>query len=188
MTRNRMLWFGMAALGALWTVPAGAQCGASMAPRSAVAAQALPTLELPASSPLKAALKVSAEARFNEPTMIGLWKVAFVSGGQVVDQAFDAWHGDGTETLVDTPPPSTGNVCLGVWAQTGVLTYKLNHPSWTFDNNGNLNGTAVIKETVTLDANGHAYSGTFTVDVFDLSGKSLSRVVGTVTGQRILVD
>lgn len=178
----------MSLAAAALTVPANAQCGASMAARAAIAQQGLPTLALPGRAMAKLESTPAPDARFNEVSMVGLWKVAFVSSGQIVDQAFDAWHGDGTETLVDTPPPSSGNVCIGVWAQTGILTYKLNHPSWTFDNNGNLNGTAVIKETVTLDANGNSFSGSFTVDVFDLNGKTLQHTAGTVTGQRITVD
>jgi hypothetical protein len=118
---------------------------------------------------------------------VGLWKVAFVSDNVVVDQAFDAWHADGTETLVDTPPPSTGNVCLGVWSQNGNI-YKLNHPSWTFDLNGNLTGTAVIRETVSVDSHGNNFSGTFTVDVYDLSGNNLAHFGGTVSGQRITAE
>lgn len=185
MQRKQVLWMMAVAMGAALGTPAYAQCGASMAPRAMVASQALPALSVAGPRTEMVEGRPGA-ARFN--TMVGLWKVVYVSGGQIVDQAFDAWHGDGTETLVDTPPPSTGNVCLGVWAQTNGLTFKLNHPSWTFDNNGNLNGTAVIKETVTLDANGMNFSGTFTVDVFDLGGKVLAHLAGTVTGQRVTVD
>lgn len=188
MRRNQtILLLTTIALGAAITAPAYAQCGAGMAPKAAVAWQGLPALALPGPRLEALAATPAPAPHANDPSMVGLWKVAYVSGGQIVDQAFDAWHSDGTETLVDTPPPSTGNVCLGVWAQTG-MTYKLNHPSWTFDANGNLNGTAVIKETLTLDSHGNNFMGTFTVDVFDLNGKLLQHLAGTVTGQRITVD
>jgi hypothetical protein len=118
----------------------------------------------------------------------GLWKITFTSGGQVVDQGFDVWHSDGTEILNDTPPPATGNICLGVWSAVGPRAYKLYHPSWTFDNNGNLDGTAIIQEQVTLDSKAATFKGTFTVDVYDLSGAHLDRLEGTVAAQRITGD
>jgi hypothetical protein len=123
-----------------------------------------------------------------DPSIVGLWKITFVSGGQVVDQGFDQWNIGGTEILNDTPPPATGNVCLGVWVQTGRFTYKLKHPSWTFDNGGNLNGTVIIREQPILDPRGNTFEASFTLDVYDLSGNLLEHAAGTITGQRITVD
>jgi hypothetical protein len=122
------------------------------------------------------------------PSIVGLWNVTFVSGGQTVDQGFDQWNLGGTEILNDTPPPATGNVCLGVWAQIGQLSYKLNHPSWTFDSAGNLNGTVVIREQVVLDPRGNNFAGAFTYYVYDLNGNLLDRVNGKITGTRITAD
>ena len=65
-------------------------------------------------------------------SIVGLWHVIFVSGGQLFDEGFDAWHSDGTEILNDTAPPQpangAGTVCLGVFKKTGPGTYKLKHP------------------------------------------------------------
>jgi len=182
MQRNALLLLTTVTLTAALSTPALAQCGASMiGPKSGIAYQALPQSRL-GTQELK-----KADAAPAGGSMVGLWKVAFVSGGYIVDQAFDAWHSDGTETLNDTPPPSTGNVCLGVWSQTGKV-YKLNHPSWTFDANGNLTGTAVIREQVTVDPHGNTFTGTFTVDVYDLSNNLLYHLSGTVSGDRITAD
>jgi hypothetical protein len=120
-------------------------------------------------------------------SIVGLWHIKFYSGGNLVDEGFDAWQADGTEILNDTPAPSTGNVCLGVWEKKGQ-TIHLKHPSWTFDNNGVLNGTAVIKETVQLLPGGNNFGGTFTIDVFDLNGKLQLHIDGTVTASRITPD
>jgi hypothetical protein len=75
--------------------------------------------------------------------------IKFSAGGQVVDEGFDARHSDGTETLNDTPLPATGNLCLGVWTQTGHNTFKLKHPSWIYDpgTSTQLIGQAIIRET-----------------------------------------
>jgi hypothetical protein len=58
--------------------------------------------------------------------IVGLRNVTFYSGGVIVDQAFDAWHSDGTEILNDFTDPIEGNVCLGVWTQTGPQTSSPN--------------------------------------------------------------
>ena len=121
----------------------------------------------------------------NPPTVVGLWQVSYLSGGQVVDMGYDLWHADGTEVLVDIAPPATDNVCNGVWVQTGTLNYRLTHPSWTFDMNGNLTGTAMIRNTITLDRNGDTFIGTFTVDVYDNAGKQVDHLEGELTATRI---
>jgi hypothetical protein len=130
-------------------------------------------------------VRAAYDVRDKAPSIVGLWMVAFLSNGQVVDQGFDAWHGDGTETLNDAVPPSTGNVCLGVWEQTGSLTYKLKHLSWNYDANGNTIGVVIIGELITLDRDGKNYHGTTTIDVYDLNKNLLFHDAGEVTGRRI---
>ncbi len=171
-----------AALGTFLAAPAGAQCS-RMTARTALAWQAIP-----AYNPLFLAKAPATRQRGGDPSIVGLWQVNFTSGGQVVDQAYEVFHSDGTEMMVDTAPPASDNVCVGVWAQVDGLEFKLNHLSWTFDDQGNLNGTATIKLDVTLDANSNLFTGTFTVDVYSLSGSVLEHLIGTVAAKRVTVD
>ena len=125
----------------------------------------------------------------SDPTIVGLWNVQFVAGGQVVDAGFDAWHADGTETLNDTTPPSAGAVCLGVWTKQGNFNYKLKHPSWLFDDTGvNLIGIAMIRETITLDKGGNSYTGDLSVDIYDLGGNLLQHLDAKIRALRITTD
>jgi hypothetical protein len=162
-----------------------ADCGLSTAPLSVA-----PNLATLPEAPrvLEQAAGVEATERQEEASIVGLWRSTFTSGGQVVDQGFDQWNSDGTEILNDTPPPSTGNVCLGVYVRSGPQTFKLKHPSWTFDGAGNLNGTAIIREQVTVAPGGNTYRGTFTVDVYNLAGNHILHLEGTLAAQRITVD
>jgi hypothetical protein len=121
-------------------------------------------------------------------SIVGLWHVKFYSGGVLSDNAFDAWHSDGTEILNDFTNPIEDNVCLGVWTQAGADTYKLKHPSWTFDTGGNLTGLALILETVTVSSDGTAYSGTYSIAFFDTMGNPVGSFDGTLQGERITVD
>jgi hypothetical protein len=52
-----------------------------------------------------------------------------------VDVGFEQWHSDGTEMLNDTPPPASGNVCLGTWEKIGPQTYTLVHPAFNAEGN-----------------------------------------------------
>jgi hypothetical protein len=134
----------------------------------------------------------SAENAKEEGSIVGLWHVFYVSGGQPFDEGFDQWHSDGTEILNDTAPPQpangAGTICLGVYKKIAPATYKLRHPFWSFDANGNLVGSGVILETVTVDAGGDNYHGTFTFDAFDLSGNLTFEATGDVSAKRITVD
>src|ERR1041385_339196 len=122
---------GVLALFALTTVPASASCGQSNdSSKSNPAAYA---------SALRAFGRMKAKARAihaSHPddttaaaaSIIGFWHTVFLvdpeggystAGPNVFDEGFDSWHSDGTETLNDISPPPTGNVCMGVWNQTG---------------------------------------------------------------------
>jgi len=178
---------------------AQADCGItvnqfSVIPRLAVAtmpeAMSAATVAKDTDASASAAASATEDLRHNsaDPSIVGLWKTTFTSGGQVVDEGFDQWSSDGTEILNDDPPPQTGNVCLGVYVKSALSTYKLKHPSWTFDASGNVNGTAIIRELVIIGQGGNTYSGTYTIDVYDLEGNHLAQFGGTISATRITVD
>jgi len=121
----------------------------------------------------------------NSGSIVGLWNVTFTSGGQTVDVAFDAWHSDGTEILNDYTNPIEGNVCLGVWTQTGPRTYVLKHPSWSFDTSGNLLGTVWIHENLILSPDCNSYHGNYTYDVYDATGAFVVEYTGQISATRI---
>ena len=115
----------------------------------------------------------------------GLWQVTYVSGNQTVDMAFEAFHSDGTEMINDITPPAEGNVCLGVYVQTDRTTYKLTHPAWSFDATGNLTGTSMLNETLTM-TNADKFSGSYTLNFFDTNSNPVGTYNGTFTAIRIL--
>jgi len=118
-------------------------------------------------------------------SIVGLWKVTILVNRQPVDQAFEVFHSDGTEELIDQTPPAMGNVCLGVWEETGLRVYVLTHPAWLFDSTGNLTGSAMITATVVLAKDGDTFSGASTEDTFDLKGKQTSHSTANLEGVRI---
>jgi hypothetical protein len=124
------------------------------------------------------------------PTMVGMWMTTFTADGEVVDAGFDAWHADGTQILNDNAPPVSGNVCIGIWRQTGPLTYELKHPSWAYDpdTNSTVIGIAYIMEKVTLDAGGNKYSGTASIEGYDLDGNHVVHMYAEISGERINAD
>ena len=107
-----------------------------------------------------------------------------------VDEGFDQYHSDGMEILNDSVPPITGNVCLGVYAKTGLNTIKLRHPSWIYDGTNTIViGRATILEKVTLDRFARSFKGTFTIQFRDLAGNQLAPdFSGQLRGDRITPD
>jgi hypothetical protein len=156
-------------------VPASA-CTVSAGAKPQVAAP-LPT-GLSAMGPAMESEAISNDSKGKSHSFVGLWDSKVISGGQVIDEGFDAFHSDGTEILVDQSNPITDNVCLGVWEQTSPETIKLKHPSWYFDLNGNLLGTVIIYETLTIDADGDSFHGTSSEDVYDTKGNKIAHYGG----------
>jgi hypothetical protein len=149
------------------------------------------------------------------PSIVGFWRVKVLSvgnqgagipDGAVLDQGYSTWHSDGTEILNSGRDPSTGNFCLGAWKQTGRSSFKLNHYAlnWSgpaVDAKGNvildpatkeplntLIGPTNIREEITLDPSGDKFEGTFTVENFYQTGKSIITLTGKVTGVRLTPD
>ena len=152
------------------------------------------------------ALSAKAETAFSRggdpgASIVGLWSVRFLSQGNtshtppipdgaVLDWGFNQWHSDGTELINSGGhAANTGNFCMGVWGQTGFLTFEVNHYALSYDaTSGSLVNIVNIQEQVTLSPSGNSYTGTFTFDIYDPNGSKVDHVVGTITGTRVTVD
>jgi hypothetical protein len=199
MQRKRMMIAGNLVLGALaaWSTGSGTAAKAcEVSQRSSygslmnsvvAAAMAQQATEPPATITGQAG-SLQAGDDNSAQNLVGLWQVVYTSGGQVVDQAFEVWHSDGTEEILDITPPAEENACFGVWVQTNRNTVRLKHPTWTFDPNGNLTGTAILRETVTLERGENKFTGRYTLDYYDIMGNSTGHFTGDLQGTRITVD
>jgi len=165
---------------------------ASFAPKlTACSLPGLSTFRTPVTLPpslFAPAQSQAASGGVQSSSIVGLWNVTFYSGGTIVDQAFDVWHSDGTEILNDFTNPIEGNVCLGVWTETSSQTFKLKHPSWTFDGGGNLTGTAYIVETLIVGPNGNEYEGPYSISFFDTAGSPAGTFTGVLKAYRVMPD
>jgi hypothetical protein len=158
---------------------------------------------------LASAASVSAEdaagspaSASDSPSIVGLWSIQFISKGNatgtpsipdgaLVDFGYSQWHSDGTELMNSGGhAPATENFCMGVWQKTGYSSYQLNHFALSYDaTSGALTGKVHIQETVTLSPGGTAFSGTFTIDMYNAAATAiLAHLGGTVSAARITVD
>jgi hypothetical protein len=145
-----------------------------------------------------AALAIGDEAATpHEPSIIGTWKEKWISegseglkDGSEFDASYSQWHSDGTEINVSgLRPPITGDVCVGVWIQTGPRTYQMNHFGVSYDSTGTkLVGPARIQQWLTLDPKGDSTSGKFTVDQWDEASNLLAHFQGNVSGTRVTME
>jgi len=134
-------------------------------------------------------------------SIVGMWNIQFVSQGNtghnpsipdgaIIDFGFNQWHSDGTEILNSGGhAANTGNFCLGVWGQTGFLTFEVNHFALSYDaTSGALLNVVNIRDQATLSPSGDSFSGTFTIDVYDTKGNRVDHVGGTINATRVTVD
>ena len=156
---------------------------------------------------LPAALQDENEAngRANwKPSIVGFWHVVFTAKtlnksaipDTPIDNALITWHSDGTETMNSGRPPQDGNFCMGVWEQTGPLTYKLNHfalgnqyaPGTPNGVVGDPDGPTRFIESVKVSADGNHYSGTFTLIAHKPTGEAYQTFTGVLSGTRITLE
>ena len=132
------------------------------------------------------------------PSIVGMWKFRFSPevGG---DFGTQLWHEDGTEFMVSAArDPAAGDVCMGVWKQTGRYTYELNHIAMGHDGPPGedpspiLTNVVHLHEYVRLDPSGNSFAGRIDVvvsaanpaDPFDES-TVIAEVSGAVTAERV---
>ena len=132
-------------------------------------------------------------------SIVGFWSVQLISKGNtghnpsipdgaLIDFGYTQWHSDGTEIQNSAGVPG-GGFCLGVWGETGFLTFELNHFPIAFDpTSGKVANYINIREQNTLSPSGDSYTGTFTENVYDPKGNQVDHLTGTVVGTRMTVD
>ena len=182
---------GFVLIGAFLTAMAAAQCGAPTAKLHKQAwREGDPTALL-------------TQAADREEPIVGMWHVNFTAKGNEagppdgtpIDNALVLWHSDRTEMMASDRPAQDGQICMGVWEKTGKLTYKLNHIPWLANDTanapsgiGNPTGPVRLVQEITLSRDGTHYSGTFTLDAYDLSGNPIGHVVGVISATRITIN
>jgi hypothetical protein len=142
------------------------------------------------------------DADSQEP-VVGMWHSVFRLGadpnGLVYDETFQQFGSDGMENIISNGlPPILGNVCIGVWKQVGLRTYRLRHMTWNwgpetndyFPVPGKFAGQFVMLVTLTVSRDGKSYRGTWAAKNFDTFGNPLPAfdADGVVRATRITVD
>lgn len=140
--------------------------------------------------------------------IVGTWRFNFVSDGNAypvsipygapVDFGTQQWHSDGTEFIISGGrAPSSGDVCMGVWEQTGPRTYRMKHVALAYlssDSTPSASpatflGPAIMHEKVVLSPSGKSFEGTFTIDQYAKDETTLiEHISGTVTASRLTLD
>lgn len=112
---------------------------------------------------------------FNENApIVGLWEFEVRASmdegpfhmGDLLDWGLAVWHDDGTEMQFSAGRPyDAGDVCLGVWQQTGRSRFHLNHIALGKDlaTGSNFDGLTNIRADVAVDRNGNHYSGNYQI-------------------------
>jgi hypothetical protein len=157
--------------------------------------------QLEARAVASGAASLSAENRRGQQSagIVGIWSFRLISKGNtthnpsipdgtLIDFGLTQWHSDGSEIQNSAGVPG-GGFCLGVWGQTGFLTFELNHFPIAFNpTTGAVANYINIHQQVTLSPSGDSYTGSFTEDIYDAKGNQVDHLVGTVVGTRITVD
>jgi hypothetical protein len=122
-----------------------------------------------------------------QPSIVGLWHVVYTQNdGSPFNQTFKMWHSDGIEFENALLPPSGGDICYGVWKQTGHRSVKLHHIGVGWDaTTGKIAFTFTVDETDTVSDDGKSYTGNFEFNQFDPSGNPMGTIKGTTAAKRV---
>ncbi len=127
-----------------------------------------------------------------QPSIVGLWHVVYTqSDGSPFNQTFKMWHSDGIEFENALLPPIGGDICYGVWKQTGSRSVKLHHigiiwgPDPKTPGNFVVVATFTVDETNTVSEDGKSYSGKFTFSQFGPDVTPGPVITGTTAAKRV---
>ena len=138
-------------------------------------------------------------------SIVGLWHLNYEaeseSGAPIFPPApfpflesFKIWHADGTEFENAFMPPTGGNICFGVWKESGDGSVKLHHIGLMFDSTGQVSNIFTVDERDMVARNGQSYSGSFDFKLWPPSfaavgvGAPIAEVKGSTAATRINVD
>lgn len=127
-------------------------------------------------------------AKSHADSIVGVWQVSLIVGGQTVLQTMKSWHSDGTEYDNADLPPTAGNVCQGVWVSTGPRRVHNRHIGWTFDASSNPSGYFIEVEDDKVARDGNSYSGPFDQKFYDAGGNLVNELQGTISAIRVTAD
>jgi hypothetical protein len=159
----------------------------------------LPTAELRSPEPAAAPADPLQRGGSPQASIVGMWGIQLVSQGNtghnpsipdgaLIDFGYTQWHSDGTELQNSAGVPG-GGFCMGVWGETGFLTFELNHFPIAFSpTTGAVANYINLREQITLSPSGDSYTGTFTENIYDPEGNQVDHLVGNVLGYRMTVD
>jgi hypothetical protein len=128
------------------------------------------------------------------PAIVGLWHVIYTNSADqsTFNDTFDTWHSDGTEFESAFLAPAGGNLCVGVWRETGLRRVTLHHVGWLFNPStpaATATNTFTLDEDISVSADQMSYSGTFTFKVWNLDGSPTPlEVTGSIAATRITPD
>jgi len=126
--------------------------------------------------------------------IVGLWHVIYTNGADqsTFNNTFDTWHSDGTEFESAFLAPAGGDVCVGVWKESGERSVTLHHVGWLFNPatpTATATNTFTIDSEITVAPDCKSYSGHFTFKVWNLDGSPTPvEVTGTIAATRITVN
>ena len=137
--------------------------------------------------------------------IVGLWHVNYTaeseSGAPIFPpvpflfvETFKMWHADGTEFENAFVAPVGGNICYGVWKETGEGIVKLHHIGLMFGSDGKVSNLFTVDEKDTVARNGQTYTGTFDFKLWPPSfeavgvGTPIAEATGSIAATRINVD
>src|ERR1700733_2713044 len=109
-------------------------------------------------------------------------------------ESFKTWHADGTEFENAFLPPAAGNICVGVWKDTGENSVKLHHIGLMFAPDGSISNIFTVDETDAVAANDKTYKGNFAIKLWPPFydqvgvGTPVQVIKGTTAATRITVD
>jgi hypothetical protein len=171
-----------------FSATAVAQCGASFSSMAAAAASVRSQSRVPQSVFAQNGPAAASDNGVNR-SIVGLWHIRFMVGGDQIQEAFQIWNTGGTEVHNPNVDPKQGNVCLGTWTEAVPQTFKLNHRVWLYKPDGTFLGVGHLHETLTLSDRGNTQSGSFTLDLYDLAGNKIAELAaGNVLGERISIN
>ena len=209
--RRTALAVAFGGAGCLFSAWAAASCGQAPTPGperdlAPWAAGLTPALYRPGDAP--AQVRVVDLGDLLPAGIVGLWRFKFISDGTaypaqipygaLVDFGTTQWHSDGTEFMISGGrAPSTGDVCMGVWEQTGHHTYKMRHIALGWVGPDSMppaakpayGGPSILTEKVTLSDKGDTFTGSFTIDVYATDETTLlQHIGGSITATRFKVE
>ncbi|MFN7923645.1 MAG: hypothetical protein U0Q16_26320 [Bryobacteraceae bacterium] len=120
--------------------------------------------------------------------LVGSWLISITVDGAAAPFTIDMATFDGQGGLTVISSDRSESSAVGSYQRTGDREFLSTHTHIVYNDKGTFSGIAKVIATEKLSESGDSLAGRFRVEISDVNGKVVAKIVGTISGKPVVPE